>query len=105
MTDEANKKILLLTIITGRSKKDAILTALLESDIHLINTVYAKGSVNAGYLRSVFGLVPEADKVVIICVSTYAKIESVLEIIDEKFDFNKPNTGIAFSLPVEGVSY
>ncbi|MDR2018683.1 MAG: hypothetical protein LBQ00_07425 [Syntrophobacterales bacterium] len=105
MINETDNKISFLTIITGRNKKDALLTALLDSDIHLINTIYGKGTVKANFLRNALGLVPEENKVVITCISTCVKNEIVLRMLEEKFGFNKPNTGIAFTAPIDKVSY
>ena len=105
MNDETDGKIAYLAIIAGRKNKDALLTALHESGIRLINTVYGKGTVKASYLRNTFGLIPEENKVMIICISTCVKIDIALKMLEEKFEFNKPNTGIAFTVHVEKVSY
>lgn len=102
---EKNEKIVLMILIIGRNKKDAILTALLDANIHLINTAYGRGTVSAGYLTTVLGLVPEKNKAVITCVSTCVKIDSVLKMLNERFHFDKPNTGIAFTIPIDGLSF
>ena len=81
MNDETSNKIAFLAIISGRNNKDNLLTALLDSGIHLINTVYGKGTVKASVLRNAFGLVPEENKVMITCISTCAKIETVLKML------------------------
>ena len=104
MAIEPERKIAFLTIITGRKNKDAILKALHDSGICLINTVYGKGTVKAGYLQNAFGLVPEEKKAVITCLPTCAKIKPVLKLLEDQFGFNKPNTGIAFTVPVDMVS-
>jgi len=98
-------QVVLMIIIAGRKQKNALLTSLLASGIHLIDTVYGKGTVCAGYLRNTFGLVPEEKKVVITCASTYAKADLVLKLLVEQFHFDKPNTGIAFTVPIDRVSY
>ena len=105
MKNDENKKIVFMTLIAGRKQKDAILSALSNSGIHLINTIYGKGTVNASYLKNILGLVSEENKVVITCVSTYTKVEAVLNLLVEKFDFDKPNTGIAFTVPIDKVLY
>ena len=94
-----------MTIIAGRKQKDALLKELLNSGVHFINTIYAKGTVSSDYLHSTLGLVPEKNKVVITCVSTCVKIEAVIDILNKKFRFNEPNTGIVFTMPVDKFSF
>ena len=105
MISEPGSKISFLAIIAGRKRKDALLTALLDTGIHLINTVYCKGTVNASFLRNTFGFVPEKDKVIITCLSTGVKIDIVIKMLENRFEFNRPNTGIAFTVSVDKVSY
>jgi hypothetical protein len=97
--------IVFLTVIAGRKQKDALLSALLNAGIHLINTVYGRGTVSASLLKSALGLIPEEHKVVITCVSTQPKIEAVFALLIEKFHFDRPNTGIAFTTRVDKLSY
>ena len=105
MVNECADKIVFLTLIVGRKQKDAVLTALLGLRIHIIHTAYGKGTVKAGYLQAALGLIPEKHKAVITCVSTGAKADAVLQMLVERFDFNKPNTGVAFTMPVDGLSF
>ena len=105
MIVDTDGKIASLFIIAGRKMKDGLLNALLDADIHLIDTVYGKGTVKASMLMSTFGLVPEENKVMIVCLSTCEKIDKVLPMLEEKFNFSKPNTGIAFTVHVDNVSY
>jgi hypothetical protein len=99
------RSIFFLTIIAPRKQKDAILTLMLDSGMHLIDSNYGTGTIKAHYLMKSFGLVPERSKIVINSISTEAKIDTVLQALTEKFNFGKPNTGIAFTTPVEQVSY
>ena len=98
-------KILFLTLIAGRKQKDALLTALSQSGTRLISALYGKGSVKSSYLKNVFGLIPEENKVVITCVLTQVKADAVMKILIEKFRFDKPNTGIAFTIPIDSLSF
>jgi len=97
--------VVFFVIIAKRREKDAILDSLSALDIHLTNIVYGRGSVRAGYLRDVLGLVPEDSKVALLSVSTRAKADAVLKMMIEKFEFNKANTGIAYTVPVESLAY
>ncbi|SHI07854.1 nitrogen regulatory protein P-II family [Sporobacter termitidis DSM 10068] len=105
MTNDVPCCIELLTIIAGRKSKNALLDALTEAGGRLINLVYGKGSVKSSYLRDMFGLVPEENKVVITCLLPEEKSDAILDMLVRKFNFDKPNTGIAFTTPVERLSY
>jgi len=94
-----------LIVVTERKKKDAMLVALLESGIHLINTLYGKGTVNERYFLNTFGLIPEKNKAVITCVATRAKADNVMDKLNTKHEFEKPNAGIAFTIPVDKVVF
>lgn len=96
--------LVLLTLIAGRKQKSALLDALTETGGRLIKLIYGRGSTNAGYFMDALGLVPEVEKVVIICLLPREKSDAVLEMLIKKFKFDKPNTGIAFTIPVESLS-
>ncbi len=93
-----------LTLIAGRKQKDALLDALTQTGGRLVKVVYGRGSVNASYLECMFGIVPEEDKVLITCLLPGEKADAVFEMLIQKFHFDKPNTGIAFTIPVEKIS-
>lgn len=103
MKVESDFRVSFLTIIASRKMKDALLTAMHDADIHLVCTSYGTGTVSAHYLKHAFGLAPEKNKAVILCVSTNVKINAFLKVLTKQFDFGKPNTGIAFTSPVERV--
>lgn len=96
--------IVFLMLIAGRKQKDALLDALTEAGGKLIKTVYGRGSVKSSYLKDMLGLVPEENKVVITCLLSGEKADAALEMLVKKFNFDKPNTGIAFTIPVEKLS-
>lgn len=105
MKNEATNQLVFLTLITGRKQKDALLNMLTESGGCLISTLYGKGSVKANYIKNVLGLIPEENKVVITCLLNDAKADAILEVLVKKFKFDKPNTGIAFTVPVNQLSF
>ncbi|NLL05261.1 MAG: hypothetical protein GX270_05625 [Clostridiaceae bacterium] len=92
------------TLVADRSNKEGILKLLLDSRCHLIDVVYAKGSVQSGYFRDLLGLVPEEKKIIITCLIASDLSSKLLEELVLKFNFDKPNTGIAFVVPVEKLS-
>lgn len=102
---EERDGLVFLTLIAGRKQKEALLTALMNAGMHVINAVYGRGTVNASYLRNTFGLTPEEKKVIITCVSTGTKVDAVLRLLVDQFDFDQPNTGIAYTSHIDKVSH
>lgn len=90
-----------LTLITGRKNKDALLKALSEAGGRLIEVVYGKGTAKVSYLKDVLGLVPEENRIVVTCLLPSQKTDDVFDMLIKKFHFNKPYTGIAFTIPVD----
>lgn len=103
--NDVSCNIVFLMLVAGRKQKDALLDALTEAGGRLIKMVYGRGFGKSGYLQDVLGLVPEEDKVVITCLLPEEKSDAVLEMLVKKFHFDKPNTGIAFTIPVEKLSF
>ncbi|MDL2324945.1 hypothetical protein LJC61_07340 [Ruminococcaceae bacterium OttesenSCG-928-A16] len=93
-----------LTLIANRSHKDAILRELSDLGAHVMTTAYGKGTVKASYLMDMFGLVPEENKAVISCIMRKELADKAMQIFIEKYDFGKPNTGIAFATNLNKLS-
>jgi len=93
-----------VTVITGRDQREEILKLLLDSGCHLIDVVYAKGSVKREYFRDMLGLIPEEKKIMVTCLIASNLSGKLFEGLVKKFNFDKPNTGIAFAVPVDGLS-
>lgn len=100
-----HKDIVYMVIIVGRNQTPKLLEAITEHGGRVINSIYGKGSVKASYLQSVLGLVPEENKTVITCLLVKENSDAMFDMLIDKFDFNKPNTGIAFTIPVEELSH
>lgn len=100
MTHDIPTCLEFLTIIAGRKQKDTLTESLSAEGGRLITVMYGKGSVRSDYLRDMFGLVPEENKVVITCLLPCNKSEAVFNMLVNKFHFDKPNTGIAFTIPI-----
>ena len=101
---ESDYSIDYLTVIAARKHKDDVLKLLVNSGCHLIDVVYAKGSVQSGYFKDMLGLLPDEKKVLITCILTSNLTPQLLEQLVTKLNFNKPNTGIAFVVPVDKMS-
>ena len=103
--NESLKDISFLTVIAGRKLKEELSVAITENGGRLVNIIYGKGSVKASYLMDAFGFAPEENKVVITCLLSRKRAESMINMLTDEFDFNKPNTGIAFTIPVNGLTF
>jgi hypothetical protein len=107
--DNCLNGLFFLTLIAGRKQKDALLDALTEAGGRLVNIVYGKGTVNSShlksiYLKSILGMTPDENKVIITCLLSGEKSDAVFEMLIKKFNFDQQNTGIAFTVPVEELS-
>ena len=104
MNQCAPEHIAFLVIVAGRKQKHALLEQLLQMECRIVNTLYGKSSIRAGHLVEMLGFVPEENKVVITCILKQEKVDGVMETLLGEFRFGKPNTGIAFTIPICGVS-
>jgi len=94
-----------MVVIAGRNMKDQILSAMSEKGCHVINVFYGKGSAGADTFMDALGLVLEENKILITCLILNTKAEVIFDMLQKDFDFNKPNTGIAYVIPVEKLLY
>ncbi len=104
MTNNNLKSIVFLMLVAGRKQKEELLEALTQAGGRMVNAVYGRGSVQTNYLMDILGLIPEEHKVVITCMLPSEKSDDVLEMLINKFNFDKPNTGIAFTVPIDKIS-
>jgi len=101
-----SSSIVYMVIIADREQRKSLLSELAKRNCHIINTVYAHGSVRtSSTLLSAFGFVPDEHKIMITCLTDHASGDALLDALETKYNFDKPNTGIAFTIPVEGLSY
>lgn len=103
--EQGDIKLVTWMLIIGRKQKDAMLSTLLQEGAFLSNIIYGKGTVEASYLQNVLGLVPEENKVMIMCMLPDNKTEMINKILVDKFKFDQPNTGIAITIPIDNVSF
>ena len=94
-----------LTLITGRTQKDALLDALTEAGGRLINIVYGRCPIKMCDLQDMLGFTPGVNKVMITCLIPSEKTDDTLELLKKRFNFGKPNAGTAFTVPVECFSH
>ncbi len=92
------------TIICDKKKKKAFTELMASNGGVCIDTVYGKGSANCGAFADALGFKTEEHKVVISCLIPSDKAELLTEILIKDYDFQSPNTGMAFSVPLSGLS-
>jgi len=105
MKPDETHKIVYLMLIAGRKQKDELLCALERYGAVLANTIYGHGTIKPSALDSLLGLVPEENKAIISCILAHEKRDAVMQMLVDEFDFEKPNTGIAFSFPIDQISF
>ena len=106
MEQENVNKVVFLVIVAIKTLKDRVLSMLLDTEIHLISTSYCRGVVKTNYLANTFALTHEENNVMISCVTTSEKADEALKSLSETFHFNdKAHKGIAFTIPLDTVSY
>ncbi len=91
-------------LICDKKKKKIFLELMTSYGAVCIKTIYGKGSAKAGAFAKTLGFETEEHKAVISGLIPTDKAEALTEILMTKYDFNSRNTGIAFSISVEGLS-
>lgn len=92
-------------IIAEQKKKDKFLSLLSNYDAHVIETVYGHGSMSPSVLAAAFGFEVEQGKVLISCLMKNEQAKELIDVLYNDYNFKKPNTGIAFSIQVEGLAF
>ena len=92
-------------VIADRKKKKELMTLIADSGGKMVHTIYGRSSVSSSFFMEAFSFIPEEHKIVIVCLMRKSASDTAVETLIRKFRFDKPNTGIAFTIPVEGLSY
>ena len=94
-----------IVIIAEQKAKKKFLTLIDEYGARGIETVYAHGSMSPSAVAAAFGFESVQGKVMISCLLKNEKAKELINVLYNKYQFNKPNTGIAFSIAVEGIAF
>lgn len=92
-------------IIAEQKKKNKFLSLLSDYGARGIETVYGRGSMSPSAIAAAFGFEAEQGKVLISCLIKSDKATELLSVLYNDYNFKKPNTGIAFGIPVEGLAF
>ena len=91
-------------IIAEQKKKNKFISLLSDYGARGIQTVYGHGSMSPSMIAAAFGFEAEQGKVLISCLIKSENAKELINILYNDYNFKKPNTGIAFSIPVEGLA-
>lgn len=105
MSDAHSTSLQYFVIIAEQKKKDKFLTLLSDHGARGLQTVYGHGSMSPSAIAAAFGFEAEQGKVLITCLIKSENAKELMEILYNDYCFSKPNTGIAFSIPVEGLAF
>lgn len=92
-------------IIAEQKKKNKFLSLLCDHGAKGVEVVYGHGSMSPSAIAAAFGFEAEQGKVLISCLLKTEKARELLDILYNDYNFKKPNTGIAFGIPVEGLAF
>ena len=93
------------TIVAERKQKLALLTAVSRIGGRLLTVIYGRGSAVAGSWIDAIGMAPEENKVIMTGLLPARCREELLQVLVTEFAFDKPNTGIAFVISMDEISY
>ena len=105
MSDAHAAGLQYFVIIAEQKKKNKFLTLLNDHGARGIETIYGHGSMSPSAIAAAFGLEAEQGKVLIACLIKSEDARELIDILYNDYNFKKPNTGIAFGIPVEGLAF
>lgn len=105
MNDVKVPSLQYFVLIADQKKKNKFLSLLSEHGAHGIETVYGHGSMSPSAIAAAFGFEAEQGKVMICCLVRTEDATELLRILYHDYSFDKPNTGIAFTVAVEGLAF
>lgn len=104
MSDTKTASLQYFVIIAEQKKKNKFLTLLNDYGARGIQTVYGHGSMSPSAIAAAFGFEAEQGKVLITSLIKSENAKALITVLYNDYKFNKPNTGIAFTIPVEGLA-
>ena len=105
MSDSQMNSLQYFVIIAEQKKKNKFLTLLNDHGAKMIETVYGRGSMSPSAIAAAFGFEAEQGKVLISCLIKTENAKELMDVLYNDYHFDKPNTGIAFGISVEGLSF
>lgn len=94
----------LLVVIAKRAHKKSIVKRLYELEAAMVTKTLVHGSAKEGFLRAL-GLTREDSQMMLNAFIKVEKVSELFTFLNDVHHFNKPNSGFAFTIPVEKISY
>ena len=105
MNDVQSGCLQYFVIIADKKNKNKFLALLGDHGARAVETVYGQGSMSPSAIAAAFGFEASQGKVMISCLLKCDEAKRLIDILYNDYKFNKPNTGIAFSISVEGLAF
>ncbi len=91
-------------LICDKKKKNTFIELMFSHGAACIDTSYGKGSANAGVFAKALGFETEEHKVVISGLMSTSKADGLIDTLMTEYNFDRHNTGFAFTIPVDSLS-
>ena len=105
MANKITSQLQYFVLIASVKQKEKMSSLLNEYGGQIINTNYANGSANVGVIAQAFGIEVDQKKVVITSLIESEKAQKLIEILYNEYKFSQSNTGIAYTIPVQGLMF
>ena len=105
MDDRSQNKLQYFVVISNPKRQDVYTSLLKDHGARGIGVVYGHGSANVGALARAFGFENLQEKILITCLVSTQNAKELIDIFYRDYSFDKPNTGIAYCVPVEGLMF
>ena len=105
MSDNKESALQYFVIIAAQKQKKKFLSLLCDYGARGTEVVYGHGSMSPSALAAAFGLEAEQGRVLITCLLKTERARELTDVLYKEYHFDKPNTGIAFGITVEGLAF
>ncbi len=102
---ENTKKLYYFVLICAKNSHRKYISLLTESGGRSVGCALGHGSVKGSALMKAFGLDSETGRAVITCLMPSDKAEALVETLCTEHGFDGPNSGIAFCIPIDSLSF